>query len=75
MCIYWENLSNESPYILYLLLPDKKEETYVFAFETFLSHLRHSGNDFKEDVKFICDFEIAQISAIKKIFIKNSNSL
>ena len=75
LCVFIGRSSVINLPLLYLLLPNKSEATYCYAFECFKRSLIESGGCFMENVKFVSDFEFAEINAIKKIFLINSNSL
>lgn len=61
--------------LLYLLLPDKKESTYCLAFNVYLNCFQSNGISFMDNVKFICDFELALINAILKCLMQKSSYL
>ena len=58
--------------LLYLILPNKKEETYLLSFQLYNQTLQANNIKFNENVKFICDFEIAEIKIIKNIFLRDN---
>ena len=61
--------------ILFLVLPDKKQESYDMAFRFFLNSIHSNNIAFDANAKFICDFEIAEINSIKSILMKEGNTL
>ena len=61
--------------LLYIILPNKKEKSYICAFEAYLSALNSCGISFLNDTKFICDFEVGEINAIKKVFLTENQTI
>ena len=75
LCIFLGRTQLMNVLLLFLLLSDKMERTYSITFGTFKLHFEKSGNRLREDVKFVCDFELSEINAIKKIFIDDKKSI
>ena len=61
--------------LLYVILPNKKYQTYVLAFQTYLNCLRASNIRFNCNLKIICDFENAEIKSIKNVFTNEYKDL
>ena len=75
VCVFIGRTSVMNFPLLYLVLPDKKQSTYECAFNNYKSALIGYNINFNENVKFICDFESAEINAIKNIFIDENKSI
>lgn len=75
VCIFIGRTSVMNMPLLYLALPNKKEITYVTAFRFFLDSIISNGIKFNQNLKFICDFELAEINSLKKVFMIDNNSL
>lgn len=73
LCVFMGRSSVMNIPLLFLLLPDKKEETYCYCFENFKRSLSISGYCFHNNVKFVCDFELAEVNGIKKTFLSDPN--
>lgn len=74
-CIFMGRTSVMNLPLLYLILPDKKQTTYMIAFKYYMIALDSHGIKLKNNVKFICDFEKAEINAIKDVFISENRSI
>ena len=61
--------------LLFLVLPNKKEATYVCAFNIYFEILKANGIQLHHNVKFVCDFEMAEINAIKSVFIHEEKTI
>ena len=61
--------------LLFLVLPNKQELTYICAFNVYLQILKANGINFYPNVKFVCDFEMAEVNAIKSVFITKESTL
>ena len=75
VCIFMGRTNIMNIPLLFIILPNKKEKTYVCAFNTYLACINSLGISFKDDAKFVCDFEISEINAIKKVFISNNRKI
>ena len=75
VCIFLGRTKLMNLPLLYVILPNKKEQTYFTAFQAYLNSLKMHNIKLNNDLKFICDFEVAEINAIQNAFANEYNCI